>query len=402
MPSHSISHAIVSLKQQGSSDYMKSPPPLDAAALAAKAREKEEAEEQDIRYYRWKRNVPLLYDAFINHNIEWSSLSAQWGGVVEQPDVALVEPKVEEGSEVDDELAQWRRKYTMPHTLYFSSRSAGGPAAGQEAANQLLVAQVPLLYRPQRSRSWNLSRFNEERSSADILVTKRIIHPGEVNRIRVSSSEPHLVATHSDSPLVYVWDALKQAESESAAMSAAVGISVAGITAAPNTPDLTLTGHTDKAEYALDFSKISRKIVSGGRDCRVLLWAFSDASSTTALARESSSSSAASSSRSSKRQRLYTPSGQAAGPSPLLKPRNVFVGHEKTVEDVRCVYETFSLLFIFVFQFIMTALAAYFSVNVIIILLLLFDFSNSSKNMGFSDFTQQVITSAAPWATIAC
>ena len=308
---------------------------IDETARAAEiADQKAKEEEQDIRYFRWKKNVPVLYDAFVNHNIEWSSLSAQWGGVVNVPDPRLVAPAGDE-SEVEDDLAAWRRRHTMPHTLYFSSRSAGGPG-GAQAANQLLVAQVPLLYRPQRSRSWNLSRFNEERSSSDILVTKRIMHPGEVNRIRVSSREPHLVATHCDSPLVFVWDANAQVEKPSAALSAARGIADPGVP--PNTPELTLTGHTDKAEYALDFSKLSRKIVSGGSDCKVLMWAFPDAAET---ALGGGAGRAAAGASSAKRQRVHAPeasggSAAAAAPAgPQLAPRTTFVGHEKTVEDVR-------------------------------------------------------------------
>ena len=83
------------------------------------------------------------------------------------------------------------------------------------------------------------------------------------------------IVTWSGSPLVYVWDANSQQDRTHMDRHASVP---------PNTPDLVLTGHVGKAEYALDFSKISRKIASGGRDGAVLVWAFDDATRTSALA----------------------------------------------------------------------------------------------------------------------
>lgn len=33
----------------------------------------------DADYFAWKSKVPLLYDAFVHHNLEWASLSVEWG-----------------------------------------------------------------------------------------------------------------------------------------------------------------------------------------------------------------------------------------------------------------------------------------------------------------------------------
>lgn len=41
-------------------------------------------------------------------------------------------------------------------------------------------------------------------------VVKRIVHTGEVNRLRSFPATPSLVATHSDSPHVFVWDTRAQ------------------------------------------------------------------------------------------------------------------------------------------------------------------------------------------------
>ena len=39
---------------------------------------------------------------------------------------------------------------------------------------------------------------------------KRIVHPGEVNKIRMCPQHTDVVATHSDSPLTYVWNMTSQ------------------------------------------------------------------------------------------------------------------------------------------------------------------------------------------------
>jgi len=39
-----------------------------------------------------------------------------------------------------------------------------------------------------------------------------------------------------------------------------------------NRPDLILTGHTDVAAYALDWSPVDPIVASGGRDRQILLW----------------------------------------------------------------------------------------------------------------------------------
>ncbi len=46
--------------------------------------------------------------------------------------------------------------------------------------------------------------------SIDHQVKKKIIHPGEVNRIRTFSQLPHLIVSKTDSASVFFWNTLKQ------------------------------------------------------------------------------------------------------------------------------------------------------------------------------------------------
>lgn len=116
-------------------------------------------------------------------------------------------------------------------------------------------------------------------STTDFFVRKRIIHPGEVNRIRTVLH--HVVVTHTDSPELYVWDFTRQ---HTRGMDQSKH--------SYNTPDCTLVGHTQNAEYAMSVttepgqvqtgeqqdknSAPDAWVASGGSDCTVLVWRLND------------------------------------------------------------------------------------------------------------------------------
>ena len=56
-------------------------------------------------------------------------------------------------------------------------------------------------------------RLNENVVSPRVEVSKRIVHVGEVNRVRAFPASPHWAATHSDSPHVFLWDTRAQVHS---------------------------------------------------------------------------------------------------------------------------------------------------------------------------------------------
>ena len=66
------------------------------------------------------------------------------------------------------------------------------------------------MLKPRRS----VGRFKESHKSSRVSVKRALVHPGEVNRVRSVPAYPHLAATHSDSPEVYVWDTARQPNRE--------------------------------------------------------------------------------------------------------------------------------------------------------------------------------------------
>ena len=53
-------------------------------------------------------------------------------------------------------------------------------------------------------------QWQEDSRSPFVKKLKTILHPGEVNRIRELPQDGNIVATHSDAPHVFVWNAETQ------------------------------------------------------------------------------------------------------------------------------------------------------------------------------------------------
>lgn len=158
-------------------------------------------------------------------------------------------------------------------------------------------------------------------ASGDFPLVKRLIHPGEVNKIR--EARPQVLVTHTDAPELFVWSLLSQPHRRERDGGA------------PSVPDVTLAGHAANAEYALKVRRADAAggevlIASGGADAAVLLWDLRDADAATpggttgggggggALGGDAS--------------RGATAAAAAAGRS--LRPRTRFAGHASNVEDV--------------------------------------------------------------------
>ena len=71
--------------------------------------------------------------------------------------------------------------------------------------NFLLAASVDLP-KPRMANYRGIGRFQEGHRSQRVNISKRIVHPGEVNKIRLCPHASDLIATHSDSPLTYLWN----------------------------------------------------------------------------------------------------------------------------------------------------------------------------------------------------
>ncbi|KAI3737703.1 hypothetical protein L2E82_27713 [Cichorium intybus] len=222
----------------------------------------------DARYAQWKYLVPILYDWLANHNLIWPSLSCRWG------------PQIEQAT------------YKNRQRLYLSEQTDGS------VPNTLVIANCEIV-KPRVAAAEHISQFNEEARSPYVKKFKTIIHPGEVNRIRELPQNTNIVATHTDSPDVLIWDVEAQPNRH------------AVLGATESRPDLILTGHQENAEFALDMCRTAPHVLSGGKDKSVVMWSIHDHIST-----------------------LATRTG-GSNESPVIQARGVFQGHDDTVEDVQ-------------------------------------------------------------------
>jgi histone-binding protein RBBP4 len=229
----------------------------------------------DDKYTQWKSLVPVLYDWLANHNLVWPSLSCRWG------------PQLDKAT------------YKNRQRLYLSEQTDG------TVPNTLVIANCEIV-KPRVAAAEHISQFNEEARSPFVKKYKTIIHPGEVNRIRERPQNSKIVATHTDSPDVLIWDVESQPNRH------------AVLGAANSRPDLILTGHQDNAEFALAMSPIEPFVLSGGKDKTVVLWSIEDHISGGSIVKPDKAGEG----------------NDKAGDSPAVGPRGIYNGHEDTVEDV--------------------------------------------------------------------
>nr|KYP59305.1 WD-40 repeat-containing protein MSI4 [Cajanus cajan] len=223
----------------------------------------------DEKYTQWKSLVPVLYDWLANHNLVWPSLSCRWG------------PQLEQAT------------YKNRQRLYLSEQTDGS------VPNTLVIANCEVV------------KFNEEARSPFVKKYKTIIHPGEVNRIRELPQNSKIVATHTDSPDVLVWDVENQPNRH------------AVLGATNSRPDLILTGHQDNAEFALAMCPTEPYVLSGGKDKTVVLWSIED-----------HITSAASGGSIIKPNSKSGEGNDKTVDGPSVGPRGIYCGHDDTVEDV--------------------------------------------------------------------
>ncbi|CAF2114579.1 unnamed protein product [Brassica oleracea var. botrytis] len=235
----------------------------------------------DEKYTQWKGLVPILYDWLANHNLVWPSLSCRWG------------PQIEQAT------------YKNRQRLYLSEQTDGS------VPNTLVIANCEVV-KPRVAAAEHISQFNEEARSPFVKKFKTIIHPGEVNRIRELPQNSKIIATHTDSPDVLIWDVETQPNRH------------AVLGAAHSRPDLVLTGHQDNAEFALAMCPTEPFVLSGGKDKSVVLWSIQDHITTAGSTDSKSSGSII----------KQTGEGGDKTESPSLGPRGVYHGHDDTVEDV--------------------------------------------------------------------
>lgn len=222
--------------------------------------------ENENRERVWKEShVPLLYDWISSRKLCWPNAAVQWGDSV--PDDAN---SARRGAVFVDDvpnyttralyLAERTGDSTDPNTLlYFDARiTIENTARADEVATPWLDETV-------------VNARSDGMSTPEFWLRKRVVHPGEVNRIRCVL--PGVVVTHTDSPELFVWDFAHLPNREKNAPKNDTSI-----------PTCTLIGHSRNAEYALsvagpggdDAMSADAWIASGGADRKVLLWRLAD------------------------------------------------------------------------------------------------------------------------------
>eukprot|EP00172_Hildenbrandia_rubra_P004366 Plantae.Rhodophyta-Hildenbrandia_rubra.ctg869.p1 GENE.Plantae.Rhodophyta-Hildenbrandia_rubra.ctg869~~Plantae.Rhodophyta-Hildenbrandia_rubra.ctg869.p1 ORF type:complete len:473 (+),score=62.49 Plantae.Rhodophyta-Hildenbrandia_rubra.ctg869:425-1843(+) len=214
----------------------------------------------DQRFRVWlNSHVPLLYDWFSSRRMHWPSGCVQWGKQL-PPEYAR------------NSIGGGRNGGDSAWGLYLAERTGDH----QDKANTLLFYSVRVRKEfatkfEDVNKGWtNDYRSADDNSCPDFQLKKRIIHNGEVNRVRCLKRD--WVATHTDGPEIYVWDMAKQPHRDAQTSKELY-----------STPTLTLTGHDGPAEYAMatiateDDSSVW--VASGGRDLKVQLWKLEDSES---------------------------------------------------------------------------------------------------------------------------
>ncbi|RYR77143.1 hypothetical protein Ahy_A01g001610 [Arachis hypogaea] len=278
------------------------------------------------KYNRWKAVVPVLYDWLSNHNLLWPSLSCRWGPQLEQSPHKNRQRLYlsEQASHLFLLLFSYLRMVVFPilWSLQLAMLSSLGLQLQTTFHRSLLVLmpRLPFCFHVSNFESllscygFLSFQFNEEARSPFVKKYKTIIHPGEVNRIREMPQHSNIVATHTDSPNVLIWDVEAQPNRH------------AVLGATNSRPDLILTGHQDNAEFALAMCPTGPYVLSGGKDKSVVFWSIEDHITSAADSKSGGSI-----------NKQNTKSGEGNDKSadgPSVGPRGIYCGHDETVEDV--------------------------------------------------------------------
>ncbi|KAE8715226.1 WD-40 repeat-containing protein MSI4 [Hibiscus syriacus] len=267
----------------------------------------QKARSVEEKYTQWKSLVPVLYDWLANHNLVWPSLSCRWGPQLEQATYKNRQRLYL--SEQASDRFYGRNLIWIPIDYRFEA----GYGTDGSVPNTLVIANCEVV-KPRVAAAEHIAQFNEEARSPFVKKYKTIIHPGEVNRIRELPQDSKIIATHTDSPDVLIWDVEAQPNRH------------AVLGASDSCPDLILTGHQENAEFALAMCPTEPFVLSGGKDKLVVLWSIHDHIST--LAKEQGPTKSAGSTSTSTKHASKGVNG------PSIEARGIYQGHEDTVEDV--------------------------------------------------------------------
>lgn len=191
----------------------------------------ESDEENDVEYRAWKSNIPALYDVFLNHNIVWSALSCCWGGAVPS-DVprcsaralylgtrtrtchaqrdrpcrpASCAPRFSSGSVRRGAVQVARRAQHDPSVPHHPARATHDGPARHGAVPRGAQERVRGAREGHRAPGRGEPRQVRRRCACAAAAP----HGREAGR--ANPQHPHIVASHTDSQVVYVWNTNTQA-----------------------------------------------------------------------------------------------------------------------------------------------------------------------------------------------
>ncbi|KAJ3375848.1 Chromatin assembly complex, subunit 3 [Allomyces arbusculus] len=206
--------------------------------MAQDVEEPEEVEDRVIQHEHrvWKRHMPLLYDLFVPHCLDWPSLTVQWLPTVEEYD---------------------GRDYVTQDVLLGTNTSSLEP-------DYICIATVQL---PRGDMDDNARKFDDERGEiagygaveGKVSVKQRIPHHGEINRARYMPQRSMMIATKTVSGDVHLYDRSKFPSQPN-----------------PNnldyTPTLRLSGHSEEG-YGLSWSTVTEgHLLSSSQDATICHW----------------------------------------------------------------------------------------------------------------------------------
>ena len=255
-----------------------------------------------------RSRIPYLYDFFYEFSMDWPFYTMCWGLPLPPTSVAFTALSASD-----------RRHYMMQRLYYAQATDASyDPYWGRFVGHPhvLVQAEMPLpsvaCVADMTSAASGDPVVLEDVYCSYVTDHRKVAHPGEINRIRLLQQRPDVVLTHTDSPRVYVWDFERQPTK------------AVKLNCRPHVPDVQLLGHDEAGDpanplyFALDTAAAEPRVISGGPDQRVCLWALEDYA--TSLAAPVLAGSADGVAR--------------VGAGSLLQARGVYAGHTACVEDV--------------------------------------------------------------------
>jgi len=223
------------------------------------------------RANQWKSNTELLYDFLYEEKLDCPSYACTFGPLLS--------------------ATKLRSKYRLFQSHATNANYLKDKHIWQGLPHALLVCDA----------------YFADSEVEKVEITKRLIHPGPILRIKGSPLYPHLVATHTQHKYVFLWNTATQHDRKLINNSD------------PNTPELILKGHRKDAVHALDFNRNDLSVASGGKDQMVCCWNIGDYQTICSQRKEPENN------------EHFVPLSK---PSPKLKPRVILQGHCGEVTDV--------------------------------------------------------------------